>query len=360
MLLPSGPVLAQDISNPLKLLAVGDSQDNLIEIVDVNKGRSVHRFETAFRPDHILMTPYAPILMYTNTEARIAVFYNLETLEEIGRLELPITPRHVVMDVSGGKAAITDSQSGGFVLVSLYGRNIEFALPDFPATADVLFDPNEVDIYYSNSKAGTLGLLDMNLKEMSEMKLADVPGQKLSSPSRSLDARYVYVANQDSGEVYSLNAFSKIIYRTFQVGNEPARPYTTPQGSFLYMTDLESGRLLSMEQGVFREYADTTFEHGVDLVTVGRFDRFNLFLGTRHRHWYIYDNISKSVVSKGEFKGQPINAFGAADGKTAYVAFADIPELAMINLEHQAVKYLPATNNGAGAFTIGLSNNVCH
>ena len=59
-------------------------------------------------------------------------------------------------------------------------------------------------------------------------------------------------------------------------------------------------------------------------------------------------------------QGRPINARGAADGKTAYVAFADIAELAMISLEHQVLRYFPVANSGAGAFTIGLSNNVCH
>jgi hypothetical protein len=200
----------------------------------------------------------------------------------------------------------------------------------------------------------------MNVQETVEMQLADQPGQKLSSPSRSLDARYVYVANETTGEVYSLNAFSKIIYKTFDIGEAPARPYTTPQGSFLYMTDRESGRFVSVEQGQFTQYADVKFSKGVDLVTVGRFDRFNVFLSTQHKDYYIYDNVEKEIVSEGTFRGRPLDAKGAADGKTAYVAFSDIAELAMINLEHQVLRYFPATENGAGAFTVGLSNNVCH
>ena len=83
-------------------------------------------------------------------------------------------------------------------------------------------------------------------------------------------------------------------------------------------------------------------------------------MSTTHKDYYIFDNIEKTVVSKGLFKGQPIDAVGAADGKTAYIAFSDIAELAMVNLEYQAVQYLSATDNGAGAITIRLSNNVCH
>jgi hypothetical protein len=113
-------------------------------------------------------------------------------------------------------------------------------------------------------------------------------------------------------------------------------------------------------QNQFAEYADVEFEHGVDLVTVGEFDRMNLFLSTRHKHWYIFDNVRKEVVASGEYDGQPINALGAADGKTAYVAYADVAEVAIVDLESGEIQRVAATENGSGAFTIGLSNNVCH
>lgn len=351
---------AADISNPLKLLAAGDRSANIIDVIDLDSGRVAHRFHTAFRPDHLLISPYAPILMYTNTEQKLAVFYNLATRQEITRINLPVTPRHVVLDTSGGLAGISDSLSGGFVLLSLYGQRVVFALEDFPPTTEVLFDPNEVDIYYSNSATGSIGLLNMNVQKTLEVPLTDQPGQPLSSPSRSLDARYIYIANATTGEVYGLNAFSKVVYKTFRSGPAPARPYSTPQGSFLYLTDQESGRFVAVEQGSFREYANFDFAQGIDLVTVGRFDRFNLFLSTRHNAYYVYDNVEKALVVEGVFKGRPVAALGAADGKTAYVAFADIPQLAMFDLENQAIRYFPATEHGAAAFAMGLSNNVCH
>lgn len=353
-------VLVADISNPLKLLAVGDRSDNIIDVIDLDKGKVVHRFNTAFHPDHLVISPYAPILMYTNIEKRVAVFYDLRTQSEIKRLVLPVTPRHVVLDTTGGLVGISDSEDGGFVLLSMYGQSVLFSLPDFPPTTDVLFDPNEVDIYYSNSATGSIGLLDTSVRKWIEMPLTQEPGQQLFSPSRSLDARYIYVANGTTGEVYNLNAFSKVVYKTFRIGASPARPYTTPQGSFLYLLDRESGHFVSIEQGSFREYANTTFKKGVDLVTVGRFDRFNLFLSTQHDAYYVYDNVHKAVVAEGNFTGRPIAALGAADGRTAYIAFSDTPQLAMLNLEEQALRYFAATNNGAGAFAMGLSNNICH
>jgi hypothetical protein len=359
-LLAAANVHAADISNPQRLMFVGDRVDNIIDVVSLDEGKVVHRIETSIHPDHIIATPFAPILMYADIEARQFVFYDLRRQEESKTLELPVSPRHVVLDTTGAKIGISDDVDGGFVLIHAYRRDIEFAIEDFPATADVLFDPNDVDIYYSNQVTGSIGLLDINTQQTYEMPLTDDPGDVLSSPSRSIDGRYVYVANVTAGDVYSLNAYSRIIFNTFEIGGDPARPYTTPEGSFLYMMDQSSGRLVTVEQQGFEQYADITFANGIDLVTVGRFDRLNLFLSSSNEDWYIFDNLTKKIVSDGSFKGTPTGALGAADGKTAYVAFEDLAEVAVVDLESQTLNYLPVTKNGSGAFTIGLSNNVCH
>jgi len=352
-------VAAVDISNPTKLMFVGDRTDNLIDVISLGDDEVVYRIETSIHPDHIIVTPFAPILIYTNTAARKVVFYDLKKQQETRTLELPISPRHVVLDTTGAKIGISDDVDGGFVLIHAYSRSVQFALEDFPATADVLFDPNDVDIYYSNDATGSMGLLDTNTQRTYEMSLTDESGQLLSPPSRSIDGRYIYVANITAGEVYSLNAYSKVIFNTFEIGGKPAR-YTTPEGTFLYMMDEDSGRFVTVEQHGFTEYADSKFDRGVDLVAVGRFDRMNLFLSSATKRWYVYDNVAKAVIKSGEFPARPVGVLGAADGKTAYVAFTDAAQVAVMDLEKQSLEYIPATENGSGAFTIGLSNNVCH
>ena len=360
LMLLTGSVHAADISNPTKLMFVGDAKENLIDVISLDTGEVVHRIATSIHPDHIVATPFAPILMYTDTAAKKLVFYDLKKQLENKTVVLSTTPRHVVLDTTGAKVGITDDVDGGFVLIHAYSRSVQFSLNDFPPTGDVLFDPNDVDVYYSNQDTGSIGLLDINTQKTYEMPLADEPGQVLTAPSRSVDGRYIYVANVSSGEVYSLNAYSKVIFNTYAIGGTPARPYTTPEGTFLYMMDTDRGRFVTVEQQGFTEYADTRFEQGVDLVAVGRFDRMNVFLSTTNKEWYIYDNVEKDVVKRGTFKGTPIGALGAADGKLAYVAFRDEAVVAAIDLERQSIQYIKATNSGSSAFTVGLSNNVCH
>ena len=358
--LSSGLFAQVDISNPQRLMFVADAVDPIIDVIDLQENEVIFRIETKQKVDDLVATPFAPVLIYTNIDKQLVSMYNLETQELAKEVILPIVPRHMVLDTTGSKIGFTDSESGGFVLLSAYGGQVLFTLEDFPPTTDILFDPNEVDIWYSNDLDGSIGLIDSNVKKTFEIEVTDKPEQMLSSPSRSLDGRYIYAANETTGEVYSVNAFSKIIYKTFNIGTRPVRPYTTPEGVFLYMMDKDSGRFVSIEQHLFTEFDNTIIGEGIDLVTVGRFDRLNLLASTENHNFYIYDNNRKAVIEQGKLNFIPLDAQGAADGRQAYLASSDSPEVAIINLEDQQVSYIKAANGRVGAFAIGLSNNVCH
>jgi DNA-binding beta-propeller fold protein YncE len=127
----------------------------------------------------------------------------------------------------------------------------------------------------------------------------------------------------------------------------PARPYTTPEGVVLYLMDEESGRLDTIEQQGFAEFAVADFDQGVDLVAVGRFDRTNIFLSSANKRWYICDNIEKPVVESGSFNGTPNGALGAADGKIAYVAFSETAEIAVVNLSSKRLNIRPLPKTAA-------------
>lgn len=355
-----GLAVAADLSNPLNLMFVADAEESLIDIIDLRSREVVARIETKHPVDDLVATPFAPVLIYTNIERNLVSLYDLREQRLAMEVELPMSPRHMVLDSSGSKIGFSDSVNGGFVLFSAYSGGIIFELEDFPPSRDVLFDPNEIEIFYTNNATGSLGMIDSNLRQRWEMQVAESVGQELSAPSRSLDGRYVYVANEDTGEVYSINTFSKVVHSSFNVGDTPVRPYTTPEGGFLYLMDKDSGRFMSVEQNRFEQYVDTEIGADIDLVTVGRFDRMNLFMSTENQKFYLFDNISRNIVESGTFEHRPIDALGSIDGRTAFVAFRDSPTIAFVDLESNEIEYVEATNNGAGAFAIGLSNNVCH
>lgn len=55
-----------------------------------------------------------------------------------------------------------------------------------------------------------------------------------------------------------------------------------------------------------------------DLITVGRFDRMNLFTSSINKNWYLFDNTQNRVVAGSEFKGAPVAVQASVDGKSLY------------------------------------------
>ena len=55
-------------------------------------------------------------------------------------------------------------------------------------------------------------------------------------------------------------------------------------------------------------------------MTVGRFDRMNLFLSSQSNRYHIFDNNTKAIVNSGELKAVPIGSQGSVDGRTTWIA----------------------------------------
>lgn len=358
--LVSNPVFSADLSDPLNLVFVADKSAQLIDVVNTAEAEVVHRIRTQFIVDAMAVTPYAPLLFYADLETRVLISYNLERKQVDSQVELLMSPRHLVIDPSGKYLGITDSEAGGLVIFSTYAQKIVYEDSEFPPTKDLLFDADETTIYYTNDRTGSLGVFDLTLESSVEIGLLEEAERSLSPPSRSLDGRHIYVADSITGDVFSLNAYSGVVYKTYNVGDSPARPYTTPEGAYLYILDSASGRFLSVEQMGFTTQTDQLLSSGLNLLVVGRFDRLTLILGSETNTYHVYDNLIRKVVLKSAFIARPFDASGSVDGKHAWIAFSEIPSVAMFNFETKAVSYIRVTENGAGAFAVGGTNNVCH
>ena len=133
--LSSGLFAQVDISNPQRLMFVADADDPIIDVIDLQENEVIFRIETKQKVDDLVATPFAPVLIYTNIDKQLVSMYNLETQELAKEVILPIVPRHMVLDTTGSKIGFTDSESGGFVLLSAYGGQVLFTLEDFRSAA---------------------------------------------------------------------------------------------------------------------------------------------------------------------------------------------------------------------------------
>lgn len=348
-----------DISDTRRLIFVADRLDPVIDVIDPRQHDRIHRLQAPSQVRRMVITPNAPLLLYSSPDQALLYTYNLQQRQWLTPLELPFVPDNLVLDPGGSKIGITNTTTGGFVLVSAYRQEIMLYLSEVPASGPVLFDPNDIDIYYSADASGSLGLIDTNLRRHAEIPLTEGPVD-LSAPSRSLDGRYLYVTDHSNGLVYNLNAFTRVVHKTFVAGQSPIRPYTTPAGLFLYVIDSAKGHWTAYDQNRFAAYTEAEFSPGMDLVAVGGLDRMNLFASTARNDYSLYDNANRRISGEGSFAGLPLQMLGSVDGKTAYIIFSDLAKLAVLDFENSDVQYIDATNNGAAALGMGLSNNVCH
>ena len=74
---------AVDLSDTTQFMFVGDRSDNVIDVVSLTTNEVVHRIDTSVHPDHIVVTPFAPILMYTSIDKKQAVFFDLREKDEV-------------------------------------------------------------------------------------------------------------------------------------------------------------------------------------------------------------------------------------------------------------------------------------
>jgi hypothetical protein len=351
-----------DIHNTLNLFFLADGIAQKIEIIDINTEESIYVIETDKSIHEVFATPFAPVLIFSSLEDSSINFIDLRSMEVAKELILNSPPMHGVLDPSGTKIAFTNSLDGGFEYISAYSGERIFSLDDFPATGPILFDVNQVELYFSSINDNWIGFLDLNTKRYSEIDLP-LSGQsafELSSPSRSMDGRYIYIANTSSGEVYVLNAFSKIIFKAFYVGSQPVRPYSTPEGSFLYIVDEASGKFISVDQNQFNTFYEGMVPPGTNLIAVGRFDRYNLFLSTHTKNYAIFDNVRQRVTDQGMLEGTPVAVYGTVDGRSAYIAFKDHKDMVKLSFENQEIAAISTNLNSVTAMTVGMSNNVCH
>ena len=350
------------IRNTLNLIFLADGLEQKIEIIDINTEKSIHVIETSKSIHEVFAAPFAPVLIFSSLEDSSINFIDLRSMEVAKELILNSLPMHGVLDPSGTKIAFTNSIDGGFEYVSAYSGERIFSLDDFPATGPTLFDVNQVELYFSSVNDNWIGFLDLNTKRYSEIDLPlnNQSNFELSSPSRSMDGRYIYISNTTTGEVYVLNAFSKIIFKAFYIGSQPVRPYSTPEGSFLYMVDEASGKFISVDQSQFNTFYEGEVPAGTNLIAVGRFDRYNLFISTHTKSYAIFDNVTQTITKKGMLQGTPVAVYGTVDGRSAYIAFQDYKDMVKLSFENQEIVPINTNLNSVTAMTVGMSNNVCH
>jgi YVTN family beta-propeller protein len=139
----------------------------------------------------------------------------------------------------------------------------------------------------------------------------------------SRDGRYLYIANEDTGEASVLEVSTAKTVATFEVGGEPEGVTASPDGRFVYVTSEEDNRVSVIETATNRLLSQ--FE-------VGARPRDSAFLPDSSKAYVTAENggtisvvdvSAHAVIDTIQLTGpnvRPMGIVASADGKRLYVS----------------------------------------
>jgi len=143
-------------------------------------------------------------------------------------------PAHVVTDISGNMAYVTDPSSNNIAVVDIKNMEIKkhIATGKFPHGIRMSHDGKK--FYVANLKGDSVSVIDAGEeKSITEIAVGKTPIQV----AISVDDKYVYVslAGENSVAVIDTNTFKLI--KKIKVGNFPAQVFTDPKGRYIYVAN---------------------------------------------------------------------------------------------------------------------------
>ncbi len=225
-----------------------DSSD--VTMIDTSSDRIMGRIALGERvnPHMAMVIPDGKRLLVAGTRRNQALIVDLATLDVARRIPLGIDPEH--FDISDdGRLALMGNLEEGTVSVLDLVAGIEIKrMGGFSEPHGFAFLPGGKKAYVSNFGAHEVAAIATAAMETiavaqrfavgsSHMLAGANPDRYLTeikgiaNPTPTLDGRFVYAADGDSGEIAVIDTVTDEVVKTIRVGEEPWRAYPSPDGS---------------------------------------------------------------------------------------------------------------------------------
>jgi YVTN family beta-propeller protein len=222
-----------------------DSSD--ITMIDVRTDEILGRIPLGdlVNPHMAMVTPDGKRLLVAGTKRNTAFIVDLASQHITARIPVGTEPEH--FDIAeDGKVALMGNMEEGTVSILDLERGTEVKrLGGFAEPHGFAFLPGGRKAYVSSFGAHEVAAVDANGLEVArrlavgsshllasanpDRYLTEIKG--IVNPTVTLDGRFVFAADGDSGEVAVIDARTDEVVKTIRVGEEPWRAYPSPDGS---------------------------------------------------------------------------------------------------------------------------------
>lgn len=152
----------------------------------------------------------------------------------VSRIEVGMHPAHVITDLNGTRAFVTNAEDDTLSVIDLSSRTVTatVATGDYPHGQRL--SPDGREIMVANVQSGTVSVIDTEtLKEVATILVGITPVQVGFTPDGSL----LYVSLRDANQVAVVEVKTRTLVATVDVGRNPIQVFATPDGRFVYVAN---------------------------------------------------------------------------------------------------------------------------
>ncbi|WP_210165785.1 cytochrome D1 domain-containing protein [Devosia psychrophila] len=152
----------------------------------------------------------------------------------IATIEVGAHPAHVVVDLTGKFAFVTNSGDNNVTVVDLANDVVTAVIPTGAYPHGQRMSPDGKELYVANVEDGSVSVLDpVGLRELQRIPVGAVPVQVGFTP----DGSRVYVSLRDEDKVAVIDPATREILATVDVGKGPIQVHSAPDGRFVYVAN---------------------------------------------------------------------------------------------------------------------------
>jgi YVTN family beta-propeller protein len=353
-----------------------DSSD--ITMIDTKSDRIVGKIPLGQMVNaHMAMvTPDGKKLLVAGTKANQALLVDLASLQVSKRIPVGVEPEHFDISPDGKLALMGNLEEGTVSVLDLAGGKEIKRLDGFAEPHGVAF-LSQHKVYVSSIGAHEVAAVSVDKLEVtnrmavgSSHLLASVdPDRYLTeikgvvNPTPTLDGRFIYSADGDSGEVAIMDTATDSVIKTLRVGSEPWRAYPTPDGTKMLVPnngDETISVIDTAKQAVVATMRGGPGMTGINFDGTGK--KAYAFSTGEYATILIYDlaNMREAGQKRLGANMSLETATTTPDGKKIYLASSKDNSVYVIDTATDAIKRIANVGQSPWATTMLGSYQYCH
>lgn len=230
------------------------------------------------------------------------------------RVTVGTTPPHVALSPDGATVYATLQTGRGVAVVDVASNTLVATVPLASDGFNLIVSPSGGRVY-ATTAAGTVYVIDARTRTVLATPQVGAAANGLAF---SPDGRTLYVSSRDAGTVSAINTETNAVTRIYAIGGAPQRLAVAPDGSELYVANEASGLdVVDVSSGSVASVPFGTAGYGLGLTPDGR-QLYVLLPDAGEVR--ILDRVTRAPVQTLVVGGRPRNVAFDASGRTAVIA----------------------------------------